>query len=44
MDLPAHERYFVQVLHGTNATSPGALPTPVWDWMERCELEVPADD
>jgi len=39
-DLPAHERDFVQVLHGTNTNNPGGIPAPVWDWMERCESEV----
>jgi hypothetical protein len=44
MELPAHERHFVQVLHGTNVDNPGAIPGPVWDWMERCESEAAADD
>jgi hypothetical protein len=40
IDLPAHERHFVQVLHGTNSDKPGAIPAPVWGWMKRCESEV----
>jgi hypothetical protein len=43
IDLPPHERHFVQVLHGTNVDNPGGIPGPVWDWMERCESEVSAD-
>ena len=38
-DLPAHERYFLQVIHGTNDENPGAIPGPVWHWMERCAGE-----
>jgi len=43
MDLPAHERHFVQVLHGTNVDNPGAIPDPVWDWMHSCAEEVAVD-
>ena len=37
--LPAHERYFLQVIHGTNVENPGGIPGPVWHWMERCAAE-----
>lgn len=33
-DLPAHERYFVQVIHGTIDENPDAIPAPVWGWMD----------
>src|SRR6056297_747518 len=31
--LPPHERYFVQVIHGTVDENPDAIPAPVWGWM-----------
>jgi len=39
-DLPAHERYFVQVIHGTVNEHPDAMPDPVWGWMHDCAEEV----
>lgn len=39
-DLPPHERHFVQVIHGTNAENPGAIPAPVWHWMNDVAAEV----
>jgi hypothetical protein len=35
-DLPSHEKYFVQVLHGTVEENADALPAPVWHWMHEC--------
>jgi len=32
-DLEPHERYFVQVIHGTVDQNPDAIPEPVWGWM-----------
>ena len=35
--LPPHERYFVQVIHGTiNEVSADNIPDPVWGWMWDC--------
>lgn len=39
-DLPAHERHFVQVLHGTVDENPDGVPAPVWHWMHDCAAEV----
>jgi len=39
-DLPSHEQYFVQVLHGTVEENPDGLPAPVWHWMHECAAEV----
>jgi len=33
VELPPHERYFVQVIHGTVDENPDAIPEPVWGWM-----------
>lgn len=41
-DLPPHERYFVQVIHGTIEQNPDAIPDPVWSWMLDAETEVAA--
>jgi hypothetical protein len=38
--LPDHERYFVQVLHGTVEENPDGVPAPVWHWMHECASEV----
>lgn len=35
-DLAAHERYFVQVLHGTIAENPDGIPEPVWVYIDEC--------
>lgn len=42
-DLPAHERHFFQVIHGTIDEKPHAVPDPVWEWMNDCVKEVTAD-
>lgn len=39
-DLPAHERYFVQLIHGTIDENPDAIPNPVWGWMHDSAEEV----
>lgn len=39
-ELPVHEKYFVQVLHGTIEDNPDAVPDPVWGWMHDCAEEV----
>jgi len=41
--LDPHERYFVQVLHGTIEQNAEAIPDPVWSWMNDC-LEVQDDE
>lgn len=41
--LPAHERHFFEVVHGTIREKPDAIPDPVWDWMEGSVTEVTAD-
>ncbi|MFW6039656.1 MAG: hypothetical protein ACOC9N_01100 [Gemmatimonadota bacterium] len=38
--LPPHERYFVQVIHGTIEEKPDAIPDPVWYWMNETAAEV----
>jgi len=38
--LPPHERYFVQVIHGTVDENPKAIPEPVWVWMHDAAAEV----
>jgi len=43
VELPPHERHFVQVIHGTNVQNPDAIPGPVWSWMHTCAEEVEAD-
>lgn len=39
-DLPSHERYFVQVLHGTIEQNADAIPSPVWGWIHECSEAV----
>ena len=38
--LPSHEQYFVQTIHGTVEENPDAIPDPVWGWMHDCAEEV----
>ena len=40
--LEPHERYFVQVVHGTVEQNPDAIPDPVWGWMHDVSEEVSA--
>ena len=40
LDLPPHERYFVQVIHGTVEDNPDSIPAPVWHWMNSVADEV----
>ena len=35
-ELPAYERHFVQVIHGTVEQNPDGIPNPVWSWMYEC--------
>ncbi|WP_337653208.1 hypothetical protein [Halomontanus rarus] len=39
LDLPAHERYFVQAIHGTAEEDPDAIPAPVWGYMHDVAAE-----
>lgn len=39
--LPAHEEYFIRVIHGTVEENPGGLPNMVWSYMHDCRERWP---